>query len=265
LRVTFLDVGQGSAAVIEGPRGFVALVDGGGRYDDSYDTGGRIVEPVLRATGIMRLDLVVLSHPHPDHLNGLLRILARFPVGTLWTSGDDGANPKYTQLMALAKARGVPTPIPGRLSYAGMVVETIGPWVDDHVEVPPGLSVNDASLVVRFAYRGRHILLPGDIGEEGEQELLARRRAGLDLGADVLAVPHHGSRHASSAAFLGAVAPITAVVSAGRWNRFGLPSRDALRRYAALSIPVLRTDQVGAVQVRVRDSGCLTILPVAAW
>jgi competence protein ComEC len=133
MRVTFIDVGQGDSALLEGPGGFVMLVDGGGRYDDSFDTGARVVEPVLRARGIGRLDLVVLSHPHPDHLNGLLRVLARFEVGALWTSGDDGHNPKYRELLALAHQRGVATPLPAAFERHGIRVEPLGPWVGDVV------------------------------------------------------------------------------------------------------------------------------------
>ena len=120
MRVTFIDVGQGDSALLEGPGGFVMLIDGGGRYDDSFDTGARVVEPVLRARGIGRVDLVVLSHPHPDHLNGLLRVLERFEVGTLWSSGDDGHNPKYRELVALAHERGVATPVPSWFERRGM-------------------------------------------------------------------------------------------------------------------------------------------------
>ena len=104
LTVTFLDVGQGDAAVVEAPGGAVMLIDGGGVRDGSFDPGARIVEPFLRARGIGRVDLVALSHPHPDHLNGLFRILQRFPVGAFWTSGDDGHNPEYGRLLALAAA-----------------------------------------------------------------------------------------------------------------------------------------------------------------
>ena len=103
LTVTFLDVGQGDAAVVEAPGGAVMLIDGGGTRDGQFDTGARIVEPFLRARGISRLDVVALSHPHPDHLNGLFRILQRFPVGAFWSSGDDGHNPEYRRLIALAE------------------------------------------------------------------------------------------------------------------------------------------------------------------
>jgi competence protein ComEC len=248
LRVTFLDVGQGDAALIEGPRGFTALVDGGGRYDDSFDTGARIVEPVLRAAGIARLDLVVLSHPHPDHMNGLFRVLNRFPVGALWTSGDDGHNPAYQKLLEVAKERRVPTPVPAVLEQAGLTIEAIGPRLEGRIGVPPGLGTNDASLVVRLTFAGRRMLLPGDIGEEGEAELLdAHRASGLELAADVLKIPHHGSRHASGWHFIEAVSPGLAVASAGRFNRFGLPSPVALERYARRRIEVLRTDRDGAV------------------
>ncbi len=258
LRVTFLDVGQGDAALVEGPGGFVALVDGGGRYDDTFDTGARIVEPVLRARGIAKLDLVVLSHPHPDHMNGLLRILARFPVGALWTNGDDGNNPKYRALMALAAENHVPTPSPVAIASGGLTVSPLSPWLDGHIGVPPGLGTNDASLVIRLEYAGRRILFSGDIGEEGEAELLERRVAGIEVACDVLKMPHHGSRHASGEAFLEAASPSLAVASAGRYNRFGLPNPAALARYARRGIKVLRTDLDGAVGIVVDNSGVIS-------
>jgi competence protein ComEC len=254
LVVTFLDVGQGTATLIQGPGGFVALVDGGGRYDDSYDTGARIVEPVLRSAGITRLDLLVLSHAHPDHMNGLRRILERFPVALLWSHGEGGGNPAFAQLLALAERRKVPTPPPGIVARSGLVVEAIGPWYDGRIGVPPGLSTNDGSLIVRLSFAGRTVLLPGDIGEEGESELLA---LGRTLAADVLAMPHHGSRHASTTPFLAAVSPGLAVASAGRFNRFGLPSPAALARYAERGIRVLRTDRAGAVTVTIDDDSRL--------
>src|SRR5262249_58679340 len=128
-RATFLDVGQGDAAVVEAAGGAVAVIDGGGAFDDGFDPGERIVEPFLRARGITRLDLVALSHPHPDHLNGLRRILRRFPVGALWTSGDDGHNPEYARLLEIARGRGVPTPVPAPAALGAARLEPEGPFV----------------------------------------------------------------------------------------------------------------------------------------
>jgi len=257
VRVTFLDVGQGDAAIVEGPHGFVALVDGGGRYDDSFDTGARIVEPVLRARGIVSLDLVILSHPHPDHMNGLFRILQRFAVRTLWTSGDDGRNRRYADLMALARQKHVHIEPPADLIVDGIAIKLLGPWFDGNIGVPPGLDANDGSLVVQLVFAGRRILFTGDIGREGEEELFEGKIA-ADLSSDVLKVPHHGSRYASSDRFLAAVSPMLAVASAGRFNHFGLPNPAATARYERRGIPLLRTDQNGAVRVNVDRSGRIT-------
>jgi competence protein ComEC len=259
MRVTFIDVGQGDSALLEGPRGFVMLVDGGGRYDDSFDTGARVVEPVLRARGIARVDLVVLSHPHPDHLNGLLRVLARFEVGRLWTSGDDGHNPRYGELLALAHQHGVPTPVPARFESKGMRIEPLGPWVGDVVGPPPGLDANNASLVVRASYAGHAVLFTGDIGIDGEAELVARGETGLGIASDIVKVPHHGSRTSSGDEFLAAVQPSMAVVSVGRHNTFHLPSSATMARYAARGVHVRRTDLEGAVTVAVDVQGHLSV------
>jgi competence protein ComEC len=256
-RVTFLDVGQGDAAVIEAAGGAVAVVDGGGAFDDGFDPGERIVEPFLRARGITRLDLVALSHPHPDHLNGLRRILRRFPVGALWTSGDDGHNPEYAHLLELARARGVPTPVPVSAALGGARLEPLGPFLGDAIGPPPGLTVNDASLVLRLDFGGRAVLFPGDLEADGEGELVGRRDVGQRVAADVLKVPHHGSRTSSSGELLQAVDPRLAVMSLGWRNRFHFPAAEVLARYAARGSRVLRTDRDGAVTVTIDAEGAL--------
>jgi competence protein ComEC len=252
LRVTFLDVGQGDAILVEGPRGFVALVDGGGSVDGRFDPGERVIIPVLRRKTIGRLDLVVLSHPHPDHLNGLLAVLKAFPVAALWTSGDRGGNPTYDQLLALARSRGTTVQMPSRLDLNGLVVEPRGPWLDDRIGVGPGLEVNDASLVLQLRFAGRSVLLTGDVEEQGEAELLGRSEG---LSADILKVPHHGSRTSSGAELLQVVRPGLAVASLARRNRFGFPHNDVVRRYQEGGIRLLRTDRDGAVVTKIDVSG----------
>jgi competence protein ComEC len=253
-RITFLDVGQGDAAVIEAP-GFVAVIDGGGSYDESFDTGARVVEPFLRTRGIGHVDLVVLSHPHPDHLNGLLRVLSRFSVGALWTSGDDGHNPRHAELLALARRRGVDLPEPRAIERCGLTLNPLGPWVGQHIGAPPGTSVNDASLVVRLGYAGRAVLFPGDLEADGEGELVGNAAAGMSIGADVLKVPHHGSRTSSGTELLDAVRPGLAVISLGRQNRFHFPRPEVLQRYRERNVRVLRTDEAGAITVTIEPGG----------
>jgi competence protein ComEC len=259
MRITFLDVGQGDAALVEAPGGFVMLVDaGGGVYPGSFDPGARVVGPVLRRKGIERIDLVVLSHPHPDHMNGLFHVFEHFQVGTLWTPGEAGGNPEYDRLIALARARGVEVAEPRSFVRGPLEVQARGPMLGASVRAPPGLGVNDASLVVRLGFAGRWFLFPGDIENQGEMELVAASEVD-PLQSDVLKVPHHGSRTSSGAPLLDAVAPGIAVVSLGRRNRFGFPRAEVLARYASRGIKVLRTDLHGAVTLEVEKGGALQI------
>ena len=260
MRVTFIDVGQGDSALLEGPGGFVMLVDGGGRYDDSFDTGARVVEPVLRARGIGRIDLVVLSHPHPDHLNGLLRVLAALRGGHAVDQRRRRAQPKVRRAAGAGASAWRCDAGAGRVrAKRACESSRSGPWVGDVIGPPPGLDANNASLVVRASYAGHAVLFTGDIGVDGEAELVARGEKGLAIASDVLKVPHHGSRTSSGDEFLAAVQPSMAVVSVGKHNTFHLPSPATLARYAARSTGVHRTDLEGAVTVAVDAQGRLSV------
>lgn len=264
LTVTFLDIGQGDAAVVEAPGPAVMLIDGGGVRDGSFDTGARIVEPFLRARGIGRIDIVALSHPHPDHLNGLFRVLERFEVGAFWSSGDDGHNPEYGRLIALARARGVAIPEVVTTRLGGASIVPLGPFESaadggERIAAPPGLSVNDASLVLRVGFAGRGLLFAGDLEADGEGELAGRRDVGQMVAADVLKVPHHGSRTSSTPELIQAVAPALAVISLGWHNQFHFPAPEVVARYAARGTRVLRTDRDGAISVVFAPDGRLAV------
>jgi len=225
-----------------------------------------VVEPFLRAHGIVRLDLVALSHPHPDHQGGLHRILARFPVGTLWTSGDDGRNPDYHLLMREARAAAIATPPPARWQAGGLTLEPLGPFVvadgaggaSERVGPTAGVSVNDASLVLRAAFAGSAVLFTGDVEADGEGELRGRTSLGQTIASQVLKVPHHGSRTSSSDELLDAVRPALAVMSLGWRNRFRFPRPEVVARYRARGIRLLRTDLNGAVTVTITGDGQLS-------
>jgi competence protein ComEC len=202
---------------------------------------------------------MILSHPHPDHMNGLLHLVDRFEVGALWTSGDDGENPVYHRLIDGARRRGVALPPPAPLSRDGLRLQPVGPFWGDEIAAPPGLSANDASLVVRLEYGGQSLLFAGDIEEAGEAELVARGRLGVPVRADLLKVPHHGSRTSSSDELLEAVRPALAVMSLGRQNRFRFPAPEVVARYEAAGVRLLRTDLHGAVTVTVAPAGALDV------
>jgi competence protein ComEC len=242
LKVTFLDVGQGDAALVELPEGPRLLIDGGPAGPRRFDVGERILAPFLWNRPTWRLDAVALSHSDPDHSGGLAAVLRRFRVGEFWENGRWGAGSEDT-LRAVQQAR-----VPRRALAAGervwlgpALVSVLNPAADASVA-----SENDSSLVLRIDWRGVSLLLTGDIGWRAEQDLLDRR---APVGASILKVAHHGSRFGTTSDFLAAAAPRIAVVSVGARNPFRHPTPEALGRLAAAGARVYRTDRDGAVIV----------------
>jgi competence protein ComEC len=253
LRVTFLDVGQGDAALIELPEGPRLLVDGGPGGSRRFDVGERVLAPFLWNRPLLRLDAVALSHWDADHAGGAAAVLTRFHVGELWESGHAPSGAPET-VAALARSR-----IPRRALVAGQrlwlgraLVTVLGPGPG------PAHSANDRSLVLRLDWRGVSLLFAGDLGPRGEALLL--ERAG-PVRALALKVAHHGSRFSSTAAFLAQVRPHLAVISVGARNPFRHPSADALDRLVAAGARVYRTDRDGAVILETDGR----VLRVTAW
>ncbi len=242
VRVTFLSVGQGDAAVVELPRGPVMVVDAGGLPGD-FDPGERVVAPFLRSRKILRVDVLVVSHPQLDHHGGLAHVAERFRPAEIWSSGARGTSAAYARLDAAVSAAGVRT-----VTLARGMTRRLGEVRVEvlHPERRNGLGVNDASLVLRLVHGRTAYLFTGDIEHVAESELL---RAGVVLASDVLKVPHHGSATSSTAPWLAAVAPRIAVVSSGADNRFGFPAPTVLRRLRATGARVWNTAEDGAVHV----------------
>jgi competence protein ComEC len=253
-----VSVGQGDASLLRLPDGAAVLVDGGGTFPGGPDPGARDLVPLLRDLGVTRLAAVVVSHPHPDHILGLASVAGAVEVGQLLTGESD--------LPEAARAALSTLPPPTRLrpgdawERAGVRFEAVGGPAEELVE-------NDASLVLRVAFGATAFLLPGDVEAAGEAAALA---GGRTLAADVVKVPHHGSRTSSSAPFVAAVHPRWAAVSVGAGNRFGFPHPEALGRWTAAGATVARTDE-GAIRflsdgVTVRRVAAETVLhPVELW
>lgn len=250
LRVTFLDVGQGDAAIVDLPDGTAIVIDGGGLVGSPVDTGERVLAPVLRARRRGEVRAAILSHPHPDHFDGMRRGLDAVALGALWDTGqgeEEGMGGDYAALLAELRARGVPVLRPvdvcGAITLGGARVEVLAPCPRPTVDRGP----NDNSFVVRIGYGDRAVLFVGDAEHAEESDLVASRPEALR--ADVLKVGHHGSRTSTTAAFLEAVDPAVAVISCGVRNRFGHPALQALATLATSRARVLRTDRDGAVTV----------------
>ncbi len=248
LRFTALDVGQGDAGLVDLPDGKIVLVDGGGFVGSPTDPGARVILPILRARRRDRLDVVVLSHPHPDHFGGLLSVMQSVEVGELWDTRQgqlEGAGPEYDELLALAERRGVPVLGPeslcGQRAFGGTRLSVLAPCPG----FTPGRNANDNSFVLRFGFQGRALLLTGDAEHFEEAQL--SDRMDLDLSADLLKVGHHGSRTSSTTEFLQRVRPTLATVSCGMRNSFGHPHAIALQRLRGSNVTVLRTDLLGSI------------------
>jgi competence protein ComEC len=246
--VTALDVGQGAALVVE-TKGRVLLYDSGPRYSPQADAGARIVLPYLRARGIEKVDLFVLSHLDADHSGGAASILGRVEVGEVWTSVDFG-HP------LLAKAQHVHRCLAGDSSALGRVdVHVLHPTAAEYGL--PSRNTNARSCVVELRAATAHVLLTGDLPATQESDLVSRSPS---LRTTLLTAPHHGSRNSSSEPFVRATAPTWVVAQAGYRNRFGHPDPGVVARYRAVGAQVARTDFSGAIQWRFAQDGTTTVV-----
>lgn len=252
LLLTFIDVGQGDSAIVRTPGGRTVLIDGGGNpgNPDSDVIGPRVVEPLLRRYGISRIDLVVLTHPHDDHLKGLLAILKDFKVDEVLDPGIPHRSHGYREFLLDVREK--------HISYHRAVrgqVINFGDGVTASVLNPrrPMLEgtaddTNNNSIVLQFRYGHWKALFTGDAGAEAEEDMLS---SGKDVRSDVLKVGHHGSATSTSDLWLDAVHPRVAVISVGRRNAFGHPSVLTMDRLRKHGVRIYRTDRDGAVCVTI--------------
>jgi competence protein ComEC len=244
LRIHFIDVGLGDAALIEAPGGLRILIDGGGFPGSDFDTGRQVVAPFLLYRKIRTVDYVINTHPHADHIGGLPFIVNHFTVRHVVTAGLFPDERKFLELLAIARARHVPHEIWKRGDGFGtgdFRMTALHPGT-----ALPGDNLNETCLVFRVRYGRRTFLLPADITSDIEERLVL---SGAPLKADVLKLPHHGSGGSNSLAFIYAVRPRLGVLSTAGGIIKNLPSSAALGRYEALAIPLLRTDTQGLIEI----------------
>ncbi|WP_321507256.1 lamin tail domain-containing protein [uncultured Methanoregula sp.] len=239
LSVYFLDVGQGdSELLIFGNK--TILIDAG-----EIDMGDRVVAD-LEKLGVTRIDLLVATHPHSDHIGGMQKVLARFPVGQVLDAGLPHPSPVYEQFLETIDARHIPYTV----AVQGQTID-IDPALRILVLSPPaqrfGDDPNQNSVALRISYGTVDLLMTGDLGGEAEAALA---KTGYPLDAEILKVGHHGSRYSTSAAFLARVHPEVAIIEDGKDNLYGHPHDETLQSLKKAGITVYRTDLDGTVLVR---------------
>jgi len=259
LRVTVLDVGSGSAALLELPAGHTILIDGGGFADNStFDIGQSVIAPFLWRKKIRTVDTLILTHPNSDHLNGLIYIADHFNVKNIITNNEQRDTLGYGKLMDIVARRKISHPVfenmPRTHRLAGVELTCLYPPPDflEKIKYEKWRNLNNNSMVWRVSMGATSFLFPGDIMAEAEKELVSL--AGSQLASAVLVVPHHGSRSSSSKIFVRAVNPEVVIISSGPAGRFNLPHPDVIKRYRNRGCSVWRTDANGAV--RLSTDGC---------
>ena len=252
LRIDFLSVGQGESTLITFADNRRMLIDGGGALHESgWDIGRQLLLPALRKMGVKRIDYLVLTHAHPDHLQGIKSVAEALPVGEFWESGRN-AGEEYRRLKEILALRGVP--LKG-LDSSSPAAEIAGTRIRCLYPLNRGMTAGDTnenSLTLRLDAGSFSALFTGDIGFQAEARLLGNRS---NLRATLLKVPHHGSRYSTGPDFLDAVSPEIATISAGYNNTFGLPSAETVAQLSAKRISIYRTDLDGTITVTLPKNG----------
>jgi len=240
LEVNFLDVGQGDAIYIKTPQDQDILIDGG--------PDNKVLESLGKVMPFWdrKIDVAILSHPHADHVAGLLEILKRYKVGKIYLTGILHTAPDYLAFLEEIKTQKIPVDNVKELTTLDFGSETKLQFVypDRSLLNEKMDNLNNSSIVARLIYKNEKFLFTGDIESPIEKELLNKNR---EVTADVLKVGHHGSTTSSSEEFLKAVNPEFAVIEVGEDNQFGHPSLRTLSRLERLNIPIFRTDLSGTI------------------
>ncbi len=245
LVITALDVGQGDAWLVRTPRGATMLVDAG--PDD------RLVLSKLRDRGVRRLDLVVLTHPHADHVDGLPPVVERYASGRVLEAGLEAPLPALALFRKAAAAKGVAVDVVrrgARYALGEAVVEVLGPAT---LLEGTDSDLNNNSVVMRIRFGASCVLMSGEVQEDGQQALLDTREP---LHCPIMTVPHHGSKRMLPEYFR-AIAPAVAMISVGARNDFGHPAGETLAVLHQLAVRVLRTDLSGDVSAALGSDGSI--------
>ncbi len=248
LYIHVIDVGQGDAILVRSNHGNI-LIDTG--TDDSEDT----LAAHLRAAGVKKVDYLICSHAHSDHMGGIDAVFENFEVGTLIIPKTEPSNsdPNIVLLSCPEVAAITVNPSRGETFTLGDILIT------SMAEINTPIADNDASLVIKLTFGENVFLFPGDISSDIEYALISSYQSG-ELDCDFLKVAHHGSNTSTSSEFISALTPSIASISCGAYNSYGHPSYAVLDRLSKGGCEnILRTDKMGSIILRC-DESTITVI-----
>lgn len=247
--VNYFDVGQGDCEFIQLPNGKCMLIDAG-----TSDYANSIADKI-EMLGYSKIDYVVATHPHADHIGGMTYVIENFDIGSIYMPRVSANTATFEKMLNAISDKGlkIDTAKAGvtiDTEISGLDIEFLSPVSDDYSDL------NNYSAVLKIAYGKNSFLFTGDAEELVEQEMLENSYA--NLNCDVLKVGHHGSRYSSSMDFLMAVNPKYAVIECGKDNSYGHPHEEALDNLNKIGAKIMRTDQSGDIKV-ISDGANITI------
>jgi competence protein ComEC len=258
LRIDFLDVGQGDSALVTFPNGETMLIDGGGQVSyggqeasefepDVPRIGESVVSEFLWEKGYSQIDYLMMTHADADHAQGLIDVAENFDIGSVLLGPTPPDDPEFAGLLRVIDRRAIPMTIVGagdELAIGETQLYVLNPTND---ELSRSESANNGSVVILSSFGQRSFLLTGDIERDAEKKLVENNLR--NLAADVVKVPHHGSRTSSTDEFVKATGADLAVISVGRRSRFGHPHREVVERWQNSGAEIMTTGERGTITV----------------
>jgi competence protein ComEC len=236
LEVHFIDVGQADSILVQTPGGKTMLIDAGNNAD------GDAVVSYIKSQGVKKIDVLVGTHPHEDHIGGMDNVINSFDIGKIYMPQATTTTKTYEDVLTAISRKGLKI----TAAKGGQTID-VDPAIKADVLAPNSSTyddLNNSSIVIKLTYKNTSFLLAGDAEDISEQEMVNK---GYNLKADVLKVGHHGSDSSTTPAFLKAVSPKYAVISVGRGNDYGHPAPATLTKLASAGIEIYRTDEAGTI------------------